>query len=164
MKKNLINILSTIIIGITQTGLYTNTFDIAEGEVINKNLSLVIPKISLTKELYPEDKINNTVDKNIQVIETSVMPNVKHGNLILAAHSGNSKVGYFKHLDQLKINDEIYVYYKGIKYPYILKSIYDQEKTGYIKIKRDRNKQTLTLITCKKNTNKQTVYISYQTP
>ena len=86
----------------------------------------------------------------------------KKGNLILAAHSGTSAIAYFKHLDQVSINDEVYVYYKDKKYNYIIKKIYDVDKTGFVKINRDKNKQTLTLITCKKNTNKQTVFIGYK--
>lgn len=141
-----------------------NDLNIAKGESLDKGLILEIPKISLNKELYPNDKTHNTVDKNIEVIEKSTMPDVSHSNLILASHSGNSEIAYFKHLDKVEINDEAYIYYKGKKYRYLIKSIYDQEKTGYIKIKRDQTKKTLTLITCKKGTNKQTVYIGYQTP
>ena len=43
----------------------------------------------------------------------------------------------------------------------IIDDIYDKEKTGYIEIIRNRNKNTITLITCKKNTNLQTVFIGY---
>ena len=162
MNKNLIKIISTILIALSNTNLYSQNINIAKAEILKDNLSIIIPKISLAKELYPNDKINNTVDKNIEVIETSTMPDVPYSNLILASHSGNSSIGYFKHLDKLNINDEVYISYKSKKYKYIIKSIYDQEKTGYIKIKRDKSKQTITLITCKKGTNKQTVYIGYQ--
>ena len=91
------------------------------------------------------------------------MPNQK-GNLILASHSGNTDIAYFKHLDRLNINDIAFIYYKSIKYKYIITNIYEVEKTGYVDIKRNKNKQTLTLITCKKNTNKQTVFIGYLAP
>ena len=126
----------------------------------NTNPVLEIPKINLHQEFYPNDKIKNNVDKNIQVINGSVMPN-KKGNVILAAHSGTSAIAYFKHLDQLKINDVVYVEYNNKKYKYIISDIYDVFKTGYVSIKRNKDKQTLTLITCKKNTNMQTVYIGY---
>jgi len=125
---------------------------------------LEIPKISLKQEFYPNDKTKNNVDKNIQVIETSQMPNRKNTNLILAAHSGNSSIAYFKHLEQLNINDVAYIHYQNKTYKYIINDIYDVEKTGYVNIKRNKNKQTLTLITCKKNTNKQTIYIAYIAP
>ncbi len=119
-----------------------------------------IPKINLKQEFYPDDPNKNVVDKNIQVIDGSVMPNQK-GNLILASHSGTSDIAYFKNLDKVGINDIVYIYYKDKKYEYIISHIYDVQKTGYVSIQRDKSKQTLTLITCKKNTNKQTVYVGY---
>lgn len=128
----------------------------------NNNPVLSIPKINLNQEFYPNDKVKNNVDKGIQVIDGSTMPN-KNGNLILASHSGSSSIAYFKHLDLLNIGDKVYVIYMGKKYSYIISSIYDVEKTGFVEIKRD-NRQTLTLITCKKNTNKQTVFIGYLAP
>lgn len=156
MSKNLIKVVSLLIIPIQ--------LNIASADIQTKtNPILEIPKINLYQEFYPNDKEKNNVDRGIQVIETSIMPN-KKGNLILAAHSGSSKIAYFKNLDKLNINDIVFIYYKNIKYQYIITSIYDVEKTGYVDIKRNKNKQTLTLITCKKNTNKQTVYIGYLAP
>lgn len=126
-----------------------------------QNPMLEIPKVNLKKEVYPEDPIKNNVDKNIEVIEGSSMPDKVGGNLILASHSGDSNIAYFKHLDMLTFNDEFYIYYKNKKYKYVIGDIYDVEKSGYVEIKRDRSKNATTLITCKKNTNKQTVYIGY---
>ncbi len=156
MSKNLIKAVTLII-----TTLQLN---IAPADIdVNHNPVLEIPKINLKQEFYPYDKEKNTVDKGIQVIETSKMPD-KKGNLILASHSGNSNIAYFKHLDMININDIVYIYYQGKTYKYVINDIYDVEKTGYVNIKRNKNKQTLTLITCKKNTNKQTIYIGYLAP
>ena len=47
------------------------------------------------------------------------------------------------------------------KYKYIIDDIYDRNKTGYIEIIRDKQRNTITLITCKKNTNMQIVFIGY---
>ena len=126
-----------------------------------QNPMLEIPKVNLKKEVYPDDPVKNDVDKNIEVIEGSSMPDKTRGNLILASHSGSSDISYFKHLDMLTYNDEFYVYYKNTRYRYVVGDIYDVEKSGYIEIKRDRSKNAVTLITCKKNTNKQTVFIGY---
>ena len=126
-----------------------------------KNPVLEIPKVNLKKEVYPDDPIKNDVDKNIEVIEGSLLPDKTNGNLILASHSGNSSIAYFKHLDELTYNDEFYVYYKNKKYKYVIGDIYEVEKSGYVEIKRDRSKGAVTLITCKKNTNKQIVIIGY---
>ena len=122
---------------------------------------LEIPKINLKQGFFEYNSSLNDVDKNIEVIETSKMPDVKGSNLILAAHSGNSNIAYFKHLDLLNIKDEVYIYYNNKKYKYVINDIYDRTKTGYIDIVRDKSKTTITLITCKKNTNMQTVYIGY---
>ena len=84
-----------------------------------------------------------------------------NSNLILASHSGTSSIAYFKHLDEITYNDVVYIYYQNIKYKYIVAQIYDVAKTGHIEIKRLQNKTTITLITCKKNSNLQTVYIGY---
>ena len=141
----------------------TVQLNIAQADIQIQNPILEIPKINLYQEFYPNDKEKNNVDKGIQVIETSKMPNQK-SNLILASHSGSSKIAYFKNLDKLNINDIAFIYYQNKKYKYIITNIYDVEKTGYVDIKRNKNKQTLTLITCKKNTNKQTIYIGYLAP
>ena len=151
MIEGLINIIS-LVLNITISVNQESSLD---------NPVLKIPKIELTQEFYPDDKIKNNVDLNIQVIEGSTMPD-KPGNLILASHSGSSAIAYFKHLDQLSLNDLVYVYYQDKIYEYKIAKIYDVYKTGYVAIKREQNKKTITLITCKKNTNKQTVYIGYQ--
>ncbi len=159
MSKSLISLINVI----TAITLQLN---IAPAQTIIKiqDPILEIPKINLKQEFYPNNPEKNNVDKGLQVIETSKMPNIKGSNLIIASHSGNSSIAYFKNLDKLNINDTAYIHYKNKTYRYVIKNIYDVEKTGYINIQRDKTKQTLTLITCKKNTNKQTVFIGYLAP
>lgn len=162
-------ITNALISTVAMLELYLNQivpFEIAEPVYVQEkiyydNPVLEIPKINLKKEIYPNDVSKNNVDKNIQVIDGSSMPNVGGGNLILASHSGNSDIAYFKHLDELSYNDEFFIYYKNIKYRYIIGDIYDVPKTGYVEIKRDKSKSAVTLITCKKGTNMQTIYIGY---
>lgn len=75
---------------------------------------LEIPKINIKRGfLNIKDKGNN-VNKNLQVIKGSDMPNVKNGNLIIAAHSGNSYISYFKNLYKLSNDDIAYVYFNNI--------------------------------------------------
>lgn len=123
---------------------------------------LEIPKINLKRGLVePTSKYNN-VNYNIQVIESSTMPDQVNGNLILAGHNGASYISFFKNLYKLNINDKVYIYYNGIKYEYVLNRIYETPKDGNIEIYREQNKTTITLITCKKNSkDKQMVYIGY---
>lgn len=88
------------------------------------------------------------------------MPNVKNGNLIIAAHSGNSYISYFKNLHKLSNDDIAYVYFNNIKYTYKVAGKYDAEKNGKVTIHRDNKKNTLTLITCSQtDKTKQIVYI-----
>ncbi|MBQ9318187.1 MAG: sortase [Bacilli bacterium] len=121
---------------------------------------LEIPKINLKQGFLDIDSKYNKVDYNITVIQTSTYPDVDKGNFILASHSGNSYISYFKNLYKLEKDDQAYIYYNGIKYTYKIVNIYNVEKTGQVAIYRDSNATCLTLITCTKNSDhEQTVYI-----
>ena len=77
---------------------------------------LEIPSINLKRGLVdPSSKYNN-VNYNIQILNSSTMPNVTNGNLILAGHNGASYISFFKNLHKLNINDKVYLYYNGVKY------------------------------------------------
>ena len=69
------------------------------------------------------------------------------------------KKTYFRNLNKLSYGDIATVYYNGRTYNYKLVNTYEIEKTGTAHIKRNGEKNTLTLITCKHNTNKQLVFI-----
>ena len=119
-----------------------------------------IPKINLKRYLYKVDAYQNNVDKNIEVLKSSDMPDVKEGNLILAGHNGNTSVRHFRNLHNLSLADDIIVNYKGKSYNYEVSKIYDVLKTGTVAIKRDKNKNTITLITCL-GSDRQLVVIGY---
>lgn len=121
---------------------------------------LEIPKINIKRGFLNINDKGNNVNKNLQVIKGSDMPNVKNGNLIIAAHSGNSYISYFKNLHRLSNDDVAYVYFNNIKYTYKVAGKYDVDKTGKVVIHRDNKKNTLTLITCSQtDKTKQIVYI-----
>ena len=122
--------------------------------------SVRIPKININRNLYPINSKRNTVDKNIQIIKESDMPDKDNGNFILAAHSGFSSIAYFHDLDRLEIGDEVFVNYLNNDYKYIISNKYDVPKTGKVSIKRDKNRSTITMITCK-GEDKQLVVIGY---
>ena len=88
------------------------------------------------------------------------MPDEVNGNVILAAHSGNARISYFRNLDKLNIGDEISIDYKSNIYKYRVSDIYLIDKNGKAEIIRNINKSTLTLITCKHNKKKQIVVIA----
>ena len=118
-----------------------------------------IPKIGLEKGLANKGSYYNNVNRNILVVKESDMPDKDKGNVILAGHSGNGRTAYFKNLHKLERDDEVSIFYNGSEYKYKVVNQYDIEKTGTANIVRNAEKSTLTLITCRHNTNKQIIYI-----
>lgn len=118
-----------------------------------------IPKIGLEKGLASKGSYYNNVNRNILVLNESDMPDKENGNVILAGHSGSGRAAYFKNLYKLQADDEVSIFYNGHEYKYKVVNQYDIEKTGTANIVRNAEKSTLTLITCRHNTNKQIIYI-----
>lgn len=144
-----------IIIGITiKAKLYYKEYNINKEEqkniinyIENKDNSnyisiLEIPKINLKRGI----KLDTNVDKDITIIDYNKFIN---NNIILASHSGNCDVCYFKKLDKLELNDLIYLYKDNIKKIYIIESIIEKKKNTF---KLEDDIDSITLITCKKNT------------
>ncbi len=122
---------------------------------------LEIPKIGLKRGFYNIGSKYNDIKYNVTMVEGSTLPDVPNGNLILMAHSGDAYISYFAYLYRLNVGDMVYVTYAGVKYNFQIVNIYEVEKNGAVVIKRDRNKTSLTMITCTKNNDAtQTVYIS----
>lgn len=120
-----------------------------------------IPKINLYKGFYNKNSNLNNVKFNLYVLPESTYPDVDKGNLIIAGHSGNYNNSYFANLYQLVIDDTVVIHYNGLKYTYKIVNIYYEEKDGDVRIFRNKEKTTLTLITCTKDdSNHQTVYIA----
>ncbi|MBQ9071564.1 MAG: sortase [Bacilli bacterium] len=126
---------------------------------INYIAVIKIPKIGLEKGLASKGSYWNNVNRNIEILSESDMPDVENGNVILAGHSGNSGVSYFRKLNKLQNDDIVSIVYNGKEYKYKMVNSYEIEKNGYAHIVRNAEKSTLTLITCKHNTNKQIVII-----
>ncbi len=129
----------------------------------NKHLKytavLEIPKINLKRGVVDSTKNFNSINYAISVDHNSKYPN-NNGNFILYSHSGNSNIAFFHNLYKLEINDDIYVYYKGIKYHYIIIYKYNIEKTGKASVIESKTDKYITLITCnQKKKNKQTTLV-----
>lgn len=121
---------------------------------------LEVPKVNIKRGFVSLDSKYNSVGYNVMLIEGSTMPDVKNGNLILAAHRGNSSVSFFNDLYKLERRDQAIVTYNGKKYTYELVTSYEENKDGVLTIKRNADVNTLTLITCtRKNKKTQTVFI-----
>ena len=122
---------------------------------------LEIPKIDLKKGIYKLGSKYNNVNRNVTILSPSDYPDVDGGNFVLAGHSGNGYMSFFKNLYKLSTGDYAYVYYGNHKYAYKITYIYQQAKTGTINVYRPYGKTTLMLITCTKNDDhSQTVYVA----
>lgn len=132
--------------------------DIVENYVIQQETSnadntnyiaiLEIPKIDLKKGLVDKDSYLNNVDRNIYTLKETIYPNDEvNSHIILASHSGNSSVSYFRYLNRLDINDSVYIYYNGMKYTYKIIDKYEIEKNGKLQLGLS-DKSDITLISC----------------
>jgi len=101
-----------------------------------------IPTIDFKRGFFNIDDRNNNVDKNIEVLINSDMPDITNGILAIAGHSGSGRTAYFKNLYKLNKN-------------------YEVDKNGIIDISRDKEQTTLVLTTCSKNKTKQVVILAY---
>lgn len=121
---------------------------------------LEIPSINLKKGFLSIDDKNNNVNQNIQIMSGSTMPNVNNSLLIIAGHSGNGRTAFFRNIDKLNKQDEIFIYYDNVKYVYQVDDKYEEVKDGNIAINKT-NKATLVLTTCSQtDDNKQVVLVS----
>ena len=65
-------------------------------EQINYIAVLKIPKIKLVRGLVDRNSYLNNIKYNVEILKDSSMPDIVNGNVILAAHSGNARISYFK--------------------------------------------------------------------
>lgn len=122
---------------------------------------LEIPEINFKRGFLNINDPLNTIKKNIQVLENSEFPDKENSVLIIASHSGRGKNAYFKDLDKLSLNNDIYIYYNNVKYIYKITDIYETNKNGNLTLNKSPKKQTLVLTTCSEvNKDKQLVITS----
>ena len=121
---------------------------------------LEIPKIKLKRGIVEKNSSYNNVNRNIYTLKETIMPDEEdNSHIMLASHSGNSYISYFKNLNKLNLNDEVYFFYKNNKYVYKVIKKYEVEKTGTVKLSK-KNSSDITLITCVSGTNNQIVLVA----
>jgi LPXTG-site transpeptidase (sortase) family protein len=103
---------------------------------------ITINKININEDIYGINSDKNTIEQHVTILKGSNYPNL----LILAAHSGKGDIAYFENLDELTINDEVFIQYRNDKKTYIVKEIWEEKKNGKIHI--DNNINQLILTTC----------------
>ena len=78
------------------------------------------------------------------------MPDKNNSILFIAAHSGTGKIAYFNRLNELKKGDKVILIFHNKTITYIVKDIWEENKNGYINVKKDTKNQ-LVLTTCSPN-------------
>ena len=96
---------------------------------INYTAVLEIPKINLKRGVVDNTSGFKSITYAISVDNSSNYPN-ENGNFILYAHSGRNYNAYFTNLDKMNIDDDVFVYYNGTKYNYIIKEKTEIPKKG----------------------------------
>lgn len=133
-----------------------NSFD---GNILNTKYFFIlnIPTINLSEKVYYYNDDNNNVDKGIYLAKDYDFKTL-NGSIILASHSGNSEISYFKNLHLLKKDDVVNIECNGSNYFYKIDKKYKINKNG--KFKYNNDDRTIYLITCdKKNKKKQLVFM-----
>lgn len=144
----------------TTTQVVTTKPIITEDKKDNYIGYLEVPDVNIKRGFVAMDSKYNSIGYNVMLIKGSTMPDVEKGNLILAAHRGNSSVSFFDKLYKLKTGAKATVTYNNKKYTYKLTNTYKVPKVGKITVRRNGDVKTLTLITCTRNDKKtQTVFI-----
>lgn len=112
---------------------------------------LDIPSINLVTGVVSPISKYNDIKYNVEILNNSKMPDVKDSCLILAAHSGTSRVSYFHNLKNISLNDEVYIHYNQKRYSYKVISKYLELKDGDIEYSQQNDQQILVLTTCDEN-------------
>ena len=143
--------------------LFLGLLSVNNNSMINTNLDyycndyyfgISIPKINLEQKVYQFGDEKNDVNKGIYLVKDYEFNN-SSGSLILASHSGNSSISYFRNLDKLENNDIVKIIYNYKTYYFQIFQIYKINKTGSFSYE-DKN-DLIYLITCDKNNRKKQV-------
>ena len=141
-----INKIKILIILILLINNKVPTKNISKKKIDNDNY-LIIEKINLKQPFFNINNENNTIEKNIEILKESIMPDKNNSIVFIAAHSGEGDIAYFNSLIDLNINDELILYYKNKYYKYSIIEKYEEPKNGYIDVDKYKEKQ-LVLTTC----------------
>jgi LPXTG-site transpeptidase (sortase) family protein len=132
---------------------FTNYYKVYKTDNID-NINLIsIDKINLEQNVFSYKESN--VNKNIIYLKES---NLENNFYILAAHSGNSKIAYFKNLYKLEKNDIVNLVINNKKLNFIVEDIYYVKKNGNIAVPKNL-KNVLYLTTCDRFNNKRQLVI-----
>lgn len=112
-----------------------------------------IPDISLKTGVVMSNSNYTTMNRNVSIYPNSDMPSIENGNFVLFAHNGSSRFSYFKNINKLKNDDDIFIYYNNQKYSYRVIKKYEVAMTDNTPLNKMKDKTIITLITCKSGNN-----------
>lgn len=122
--------------------------------------AIEVPSISLKTGIVMSDKTFSSMDRSVSIYPTSDFPDVAGGNFVLFAHSGNSRISYFKNIYKLNTGDEIRIYYNNNEYTYKVIKKYKIHETDDTPLHKMKDKTIISLITCDKvDSNYRTVVV-----
>lgn len=124
---------------------FTNYYEVNNFKEINCEENKIIIKSINLKQNF-KSYVNSNVNEGIIFLKESDFANDFY---ILAAHSGTSKIAYFKNLYKLHKNDEIILIVNNKLKKFYVNEIKYVNKTGRIILPVD-NKNILYLTTCDK--------------
>ncbi len=120
---------------------------------VTYNNEVIIESIGL-KQIIVSYKYSS-INKNIILLKESDYINDLY---FLAAHSGNSKISFFKNLDLININDKVTLIINNRKIKYLVAKKYYIKKNGYMNLEKEE-KDLLYLITCDKRDKNQQLIV-----
>ena len=148
VKNAIMAVAAILSINVNNTSISIKNSNYIEEQPI---MVLSIPKLNIVNNVYSFDSKLNDIDKNVQIMIHSDLPNKEKGNVILGGHSGSGIYAYFKDFDKLENNDDIYLEMNGNKYHYRIVNIYNDSKDGSIVVSHNDLVSRITLFTCRPN-------------
>lgn len=110
------------------------------------DMVIKVPSINLKSVVKLADNDFKNLDNGLVYYKYNDYKN----KIIIFGHSGMGRGTYFNRLDELTINDTVYLYKDKLEITYTVDKIYDIKSTK-IEVLNSTEKQKLLLITCKKN-------------
>lgn len=133
-----------------------SSYKVNVGNTYNNEKFLEIPSINLKKRLEKALDNFSNLDNDL-VYYKYFSPQDK---IIIFGHSGVGYGTYFNRLDELKKEDNVFLYNKNICYEYVVYDIYNVDETSVHILNEEENSKKLLLITCSKKYKNKRLVIS----
>lgn len=135
------------------------TANISRITPVDKNFGIIIPKIGANAKIMPQvDPYNSYIyqvalTKGVAQARGTSLPN-EAGNMFLFSHSSANILDAAKYnsvfylLSKLKKGDSVYIYFKNVRYKYVITGTKLVNATDVSYLNQKSDTKTLTLMTC----------------